>query len=264
MSCFSSTDGKFGEMVPEVLNPITLGSIFTLNFKNWISYPNGTFTFLTAPAPAPFYPNALNTTEYVKLSTKPLDTTFQFMFQKMGCPITSGTINYGDRVQLVSYAMRVAQCAWGTCSTVDPGDSGGCDPTKWQTFTVRSAIGKTGPVCFGDEIRITQTVGTNCSITAASASGVQCWDGDYKNSSFYIFPVGGSLYVDPADYVADYETRQDGARCKLNPWDLSCIWSAITNFFHEIWIGVLIVVGIIVLILIIIVIYYVQQIIKGL
>lgn len=261
-SCFSSTDGKFGEMVQEVLNPITLGSIFTLNFKNWISGITGTFTFLTTPNNPGDPEDGLYTTEYTTLSTEPLDTSFQFIFQKLGCPNSDPTINYGDRVQLVSYKMRYIQCGAGTCSTVTK--TGGCNTLSWQTFTIRSATGKTGPVCFGDELRITQTVGTNCSITAASGGMVECWDGDFKNSSFFIFPVGGSLYVDPTEYVEWYKKHQNDYLCEENPWDLSCIWKAITNFFHEIWIGVLIVVGVIILLTILIIIYYARQAFKGL
>ncbi len=109
--CFSSvTSGPLPDpMVPEVLNPISLSSIFTLNLKNWISSETGTFTFLQ------WIGTSLQTTTNVKLSTNPLDTSFQFIFQKLGCSDQSNTINYGDRVQLVTYNILFANCG----STVD-------------------------------------------------------------------------------------------------------------------------------------------------
>ena len=264
MSCFSSTDGKFGEMVPEVLNPVSISSIFTLNCKGWISYPNGTFTFLQN------VDDALLTVDKVTLSTKPLDASlpdpsqsFQFMFQKFSCPDSDPiVINYGDRVQLVTNRMRYAQCGNGTCSSVT--DYGGCQTGSWQTFIINSATGKTGPVCFGDEIRLTQTAGTQCNMSAADDNSVFCVNGDTDNSVFIIFPVGGSLYVDPAEYVADYKAKQDGKRCKANPWDPICIWTTIINFFHEIWIGLLIFIGVVIVIIILVIIYYARQALSGL
>lgn len=263
MSCFSSTDGEFGEMVPEVLNPVNIGSVFTLNCKGWISSSTGTFTFLQT------IDDAILTVTDVALSTKPLDASvhpsqsFQFQFTKIACPDSDPfVINYGDRVQLVNNKLKFAQCGAGTCSLVD--DYGGCQTESWQTFTVVSATGKTGPVCFGDEIRLTQTAGTQCNMSAAGDNSVFCVNGDTANSVFIIFPVGGSLYVDPAEYVANYAKHQHDDLCKANPWDPSCIWAAIINFFHEIWIGVLIFVGIVILIIILVIIYYARQAISGL
>ncbi len=256
--CFSSvTSGPLPDpMVPEVLNPISLSSIFTLNLKNWISSETGTFTFLQ------WIGTSLQTTTNVKLSTNPLDTSFQFIFQKLGCSDQSSTINYGDRVQLVTYNILFANCGWGTCSTVT--GSGDCLTGSWQTFIIRSANGsKTGPVCFGDDIYITQTTGTNCSVSAAGANGVFCVDGDTSNAVITIFPVGGSLYVDPTDYVNQYAKNQENELCKQNPYDLSCISRSISNFFSSIWLGFLIVAGLIGLILIFMLIYYARQSLSG-
>lgn len=265
MSCFYSTDGKFGEMVSEVLNPVSLRSIFTLNFKGWYSGVTGTFTFLQSSGSlGKIVQDSLLTKENVTISTKPLDTSFQFIFQKIGCSDSSSTIHYGDRVQLVNYALRVAQCAAGTCSTVSPNDYGDCLTKSWQTFTVRSATGKTGSVCFGDEIRLTQTATGNCNICAGSGEEVICYNGDNDNSVLIIYPVGGSLYVDPTEWVAWYSDHQFDWKCKANPWDLSCIWEKITNFFHEVWIGVLIFLAIVIIFLILMFIYYARQALKGL
>ncbi len=253
--CFSSvTSGPLPDpMVPEVLNPVSLTSIFTLNFTNWISSQSGTFTFLQAIT------DHLETTTNVKLSMNPLDSSFQFIFQKLGCSDQSAIIKYGDLVQLVTYNLRVAQCGAATCSTVDPGNSGNCNKNAWQTFTIRSAEGKSGNVCFGDKIYITQTTGSNCDISAGGGAGVYCIDGDINNSVIQIFPVGGSLYVDPTDYVNQYAKNQENELCKQNPYDLSCISRSISGFFSSIWLGFLIVAGIIGLILIFMLIYYARM-----
>lgn len=264
-SCFSSvTSGPLPgvTMVPEVLNPIsTVSSIFTLNAKGWISPTKGTFTFIQAIA------DRLETTTNVALTTGPLDTSYQFIFQKIGCPNQNPIISYGDRVQLVTYNLRIANCGNGTCSTVDPNTYGGCDTNSWQTFTVESASGKSGPVCFGDDIFIRQTIGNKCNLSAAGGTAVFCIDGTTNpNSVLTIFPVGGSLYVDPSQYVAQYSQTQQQNLCAANPLDPSCItgdvgswFSSFTSFFSKIG-TILLIIGIIFILSIMgLVFYYIRS-----
>lgn len=156
---------------------ITTSIIFTLQFTN-VSIG----TFLRADG------GSLETYSNV---SPPLDTTFQFTFQKIGCADSNPNINYGDRVQLVSYNQLNAQCGAGTCSLNSP-DSYACKTGSWQTFTVGSAIGKTGQVCFGDQIILTQTTGSKCSMSATTNQGntqVFCVDGNRKEEIFTILPV---------------------------------------------------------------------------
>lgn len=176
--CPSGQNCTGGKCVPSC---ITTSDIFTLNFKNALS-----FTFLQSNG------GSLNATD---IYTLPLDTSFQFIFQKLYCPGQNDpTINYGDLVQLVSYDILYTQCGAGTCS-LNQLDGLKCQTKSWQTFTVRSATGKTGQVCFGDQIRLTQTVGSNCSISILTpVSGqplpnIYCVDGDQDGSVFTILPV---------------------------------------------------------------------------
>lgn len=160
---------------------ITTSTIFTLQFTNVPSAVQGS-TFLRADG------GSLETYSNV---TPPLDTTFQFIFQKIGCTDLNPNINYGDRVQLASYDILYAQCGNGTCS-LNPPDSFPCKTGSWQTFIVGSAMGKTGQVCFGDQITLTQTVGSKCTMSATTTQGntqVFCVNGNRKEEVFTILPI---------------------------------------------------------------------------
>lgn len=260
-SCFKSVnDGPIpnSPMFPEVLNPINLSSIFSLNFKGWISPTPGTFTFMQ------WIDDRLETTTNVSLSKNPLDTSFWFQFTKVGCNDTNPVIFFGDKVQLQTMSGRIAQCGNLTCSTVPPGDYGGCQTGAWQTFIIRSAEGdKTGPVCFGQTIYLTQTTGSHCSISSAGLSNVFCIDGNTNNAEILIVPRFGSLYVDPTDYSNQYAENQQNELCKANPWDISCITSSISNFFSRIWMGFVIIAAVIALILIFMLIAYARSAFSG-
>jgi len=263
-SCFSDLNGVYGTMRREVLHPICVNTPFTLWARNWISSDMGNFSFLQSVG------GNLETFDRVTLSKEVLESSFQFVFKKEGCVDSSATINYGDKVQLYCPATnKYMQCGAGTCSGVD--DSGNCSDTKWQTFTVTGDVtgDKTGPVCFGDNIRISQVLigGDNADITAAGGGGVWATKHNTNNNAILsIQPITGSVYEDPTNFVNEYVKTQKDDLCKSNPFAGPCVSSGLSNFFAGIakfftsTEGIFTIVGVVVaIIVIVIIIYYVRS-----
>lgn len=204
-TCFASLQGEFGEYQPMVQSPLKVNTAFTLRAVNWISGKGQQYaTFLRADG------GSLRTDDSVQLTdANALPSNFQFAFRRVGrCGGAPGfTLLYGDRVQLYSNgSAQYARCAAGTCSLVPtPND---CGADKWETFTITSPSGKTGEICFGDEVRISQTVGDNADITAAGGGNV--WATKHntnENSVLRILPPNGSMYANVAAGEASAQER---------------------------------------------------------
>lgn len=189
IGCSSSNPCTSGQQcinkncVPACITTSTLFNLQSINLPYWDWHSQNGLFFLKSNGGSL---NIINT-------SPPLDTSFQFIFQKNGCSNNNQNINYGDLVQLSSYNLLNAQCGAGTCSLNSP-DNKSCQTGSWQTFIISSPTGKTGQVCFGDQIRLTQTAGSKCSISAGTPdSGVDmqsvyCTNGG-NLSIFTILPV---------------------------------------------------------------------------
>lgn len=234
--CFVE-EGKFGNYHDYVNQPITTDTEFTLEALNWISGTAGRKTFIKAR------PGALSTDDNVAITKEDLTPEYRFKFVKNDCQ-TDQYILYGNRVQLQSVRTgEYVQCGGGTsdingtCSTVR--DHGSCKKDNWQTFYVESKTGKTGRVCFGDQVYIRQTTGRQEAITAAGGGGV--WSlipGKEKNGNDVLVIQGknGSIYKDPSKEMAAYETKRGSDLCEKDPANIQCTlgqFSAIGQFFSQ-------------------------------
>lgn len=203
--CFQGITGEFGEMHPEVMEPLTTDSVFTIECYNWISANEGQRTYLRAEGA-----EGLRTIDHVKVEKDELTTQYQFTFSKVDCQ-TDKYILFGNHVQLKSMSNgKYARCASGTCSLVET--SGSCKNDAWETFSIESTTGKTGRVCYGDQVYIAQVVGDLACITPAGDAAV--WavkKGENKNSILRLMGKNGSLYVNPRKEMADYDVN---VRCK--------------------------------------------------
>lgn len=186
----------FGAKPGWINDGIVTGVPITIRAWNWIPVPScGTFLYSEG--------SWFGTNNSVVPTTAPLDDKYQFIIAK--CDITNPAINYGDMVALLSVGSRkYMQCGAGTCSGVD---DRGCTPTSWQSFTIESTEGKTGPVNYGDPVRIRQVVGNKCAVTAAGDTKTWCADNNHVNSYMIILPANGSVYIDPTAETKYYTDK---------------------------------------------------------
>jgi hypothetical protein len=135
------------------------------------------------------------------------------------------------RVQLKSSSL-FAQCGAGTCNLVE--DSGKCQSDKWQSFTIESPTNKTGAVCYGDIITLSQVVGDKAEITAAGNRNVWATaKGTNENAHLCILPLNGSLYVSPVLEMQEYDSTRTETLCQRDPNNIKCTAESISNFFDS-------------------------------
>ena len=236
-SCYEGqTSGEHGEYREEVLKPLVAKkSLFTLEAKNWITGNKGAKSFLKGSG------GAIMTDDNVEVAKdKEFANEYIFKFENDVCTINP-YVTYGSRVQLYCVGSnKYIQCGGGTCSGVD--DSGECKTGSWQTFTIESATGKTGAVCYGDDITLNQTMGDFAAITPAGDRNVWATaKGTNGNAILTIQCVNGSIYVDPSDEMAAYENERINELCKRDPANAKCT----AEFFNKnkdifIFIGIII------------------------
>jgi hypothetical protein len=216
-ACYSESYGDFGEYHSEIMEPMTTDTIFTLEARNWISAQEGAKTFLKGEE------GALRTDDKVLITSEELNGVYQFRFMKENCQ-TDKFILYGNRVQLYCVGTKqYVQCGAGTCSMV--ADSGECLKGKWQTFFIESSTGKTGRVCFGDDIYIKQTTGNNPAITPAGDNNVWAQlssENKTQNGVLSIKGKNGSIYKDPEQEMESYETQRCDEICTKDPVNPAC------------------------------------------
>ena len=228
--CFKDLNGKFGTMHPVVGKTMTISTLFTLEASNWISANLGCKTFLKGDG------IAIRTDDNVPITTSSLGNQFVFKFEKVQCQ-TDANLIYGNHVQLKCVGTnKYIKCGGGTCSADDPPNT--CNNGDWQTFTIQSAEGKSGRVCFGDSIYISQTTGDKADITPAGGGNV--WARKHAtdiNSILCIQGPNGSCYVDPTKEMADYEVNVRCQKlCTNQPTDPACTLgqcSPIQNWFKK-------------------------------
>lgn len=243
--CFNEPKGPHGEYRNEIMNTLKLGDQFTLRALNWIGGKDK-YTFLQCQGG-----DAFQTIDNVVPSSTILDKSFIFTFTKEGCFEKNMQLLYGDRVQLKSVnTNKFIQCGAGTCSQVK--ESGNCEDGKWQSFTIESVDGKSGPICYGDKIRISQVVGDKADITPAGGKGMWATaHGSNQNSVLVILPVGGSIYKDPSKEMEEYNKTAISELCKKDPLNTQCTGSALLSFFKKIKVPAIIA-GVIALLILII------------
>jgi len=248
LRCHKATE-EYGPVQDIARNPLCIGDKFTLYYKNWISTAGGSGSGLKAFSRTVENGN-METINNIMPTNAGLSigTQFEYTFTKVNCNVPTKQINYGDVVQLYSPSTaRYIQCGSGTCSGILR-DSGMCDTNNWQTFKIESSNGKTGPVCWDDEIYITQIV-SGASITPSGGAGT--WavkQGTNINSIIKILPVNGSIYKDSKLETEAYKQIQQSLLCKYNSWNLSCLLDKYKKYIIMI---VLIILGLILLPLII-------------
>ena len=235
----------------DLSQPIIPGETeFTLRSWNWVPSAKNNFTFMYGDGE--WYGSDDNVSPN---GVDSLEEKYQFVFTKENCLGDQKKVNYGDKVHLKQKTFdKYAQCGAGTCNFVNsPGD---CKIESWKTFTIVSNSGKSGPVKFGDDIRIQQTVGTNCSITTAGDKATWCTDGSHNNSLMIIYPPTGTIYKNYNASVNSYDTKiRDNQLAKLNPF--ASTMDSIGNFFGNFFgtlvnpIFIVIIIAVIVMILII-------------
>jgi len=267
--CYKSLEGKYGQMRSEVLHPLKVDQPFTLYASNWVddgSTSDARYTFLKGKDGS--IETVFNVTVNNGTPSLDLEDTFQFVFKKEGCANSSKIIHYGDKVQLYCLgSKKYIQCgrelgARGSCSGVS--DSGGCKPGKWQTFIVTngcSAVAKkTGPVCFGDCVRIHNVV-WNLDITPAGAKGVWATlPGTNSNAILTILPKTGCMYADCTKQNAQHAAGHQKRLCANNPYAIQCTAGAIGKFFANLFSFRNVMIMITVLLVVIIILYFVYKI----
>lgn len=223
-SCYNQDEeaqDPFGPKHPEVYSPIVAGkSVFTLEALEWITGRDGKKTFLKGEG------GGIRTDDSVAITRDDLASKYHFTFEADVCT-QNPYLQYGSRVQLRNVATKkYIQCGAGTCSGVD--DSGQCQSDKWQTFTIESPTGKTGPVCYGDKVTLNQVVGDKAAITPAGDGNVWATAEDSNtNAILRIMGKNGSIYLDPTAEMQAYDQSRQDLLCKKDPANAKCTAAAL-------------------------------------
>jgi hypothetical protein len=224
-SCYPDGTGPHGTIGDVAQQPLKVGSKFTLEALNWITGNKGKKTFLKGKG------GGIWTDDNVAPVSGPsMADKYIFAFQRDGCE-PADWLMYGSHVQLKSIGSnKIILCGGGTCSGVD--DTGKCKVDKWQTFTIESAEGKQGKVCYGDNIYIAQVVGGHAAITPAGGGNTWAVNmGDNENSILRIQGPNGSIFADPSVEMADYEKTRVDELCKRDPANAICTGNSLANAF---------------------------------
>lgn len=157
------------------MTEVKSGDIISLAAKNWVAVP-GKQTFLYATRDL----NWFGTDNNVTITDPGNNIDSRYLFKITICG-GSGSVKYGDRVNIESLTNKFIQCGSGTCNS---GNNPSCVANDWQVFTVVSATGKTGNVNIGETLTLTQETGGKCSILPADNSKILC--GTTINSNEYL------------------------------------------------------------------------------
>ena len=262
MSCNSKE--KYGKIQQSAKESIKYGQKFTIHYPGWISkLLEGRKTFAKMESTGSMRTDNSILPRIAGSSESTIGSEFEFKLVK--CPgnnsgvVNSGVVKYGDKVKIKAdnaplYVQCGASVGQSTCSGVSsPGD---CGAGEWQTFKIRNNIGKSGPVCWGDDLYLIQLFGNGDAITAAGDGAT--WGQKpsiSKNSIINLMPVNGSIYKDPTKETEAYKLIQKSELCKATPWDPGCITNQIALMFSK-FKGIMITVGLVIIALIIFKVVY--------
>lgn len=184
------------------------GDTVSVAATNWVA-AIGKQTFLYAEKNL----NWLGTDNNVDVRDIGKNLDIKYLFKISLCS-GSGTVNYGDRINVEALNNRFVQCGGGTC---DSGNQSSCRGDDWQIFTIKSTVGNSGPVKIGDSITITQETGGKCSILPADNSKVFCGTTINNNEYLKFFLPNGTDGASAQESQEIYNEGRDELQAKQNP-----------------------------------------------